>query len=164
MARQRVGSRGVKVWAGLSFDSVTIGMTQALIASFVTGTKSTILRMRGELLLSGIPNAAGDSDVLGLGVMLVSDQALAAGGVSLPGPIANPDAGWIWHQYVLIRSEAASAVSDVALGIFSRITLDSKAMRKVGPNQAVALIGEATTGEFGSVSVLGGMRLLSLAG
>jgi len=116
--------------------------------------------LRGELLVSASPNAAGDGDVAAFGFIVVSEAAAAVGGTSVPGPILNPEADWIWHSYVPLRSLAATAADDTAIGCFSRVLIDSKAMRRVKKDQEVIFVTELSTGEFASVIVTGGIRAL----
>ena len=164
MARGHGRSRGTKEWSGTTFPLTTLTTTQAVLASFSHDVTETILRVRGALMVVGIPNAAFDDDVAGFGLIVVTDQALAAGGASIPGPIADPTASWMWHQYVPLTSVAATAASDVGLGLWARIEIDSKAMRKVDRNQTMVLVGELDTGEFNIASVSGGIRILALHG
>jgi len=42
------------------------------------------------------------------------------------------------------------------------IEIDSKAMRKVGRNQNIVLVGELATGELTAVTCIAGLRVLEL--
>jgi len=154
-----------KTWCRLGIAGTTLTTSQAILASCVLGAtgvaKGTHLRARGEVLLTATSNAAGDSDVIGLGICIVSETAGAVGGLSVPGPIADEDADfWIWHQYTPLRAIAASAADDTAIGTIARVVIDSKAMRKFVPDQRIILVGELTTGSFATVNVLGGVGFL----
>ena len=164
MARGRSSSRGTKEWTGVAFVKTTLTQTQSIILSFTHDVTETILRNRGEVLIVGVPNAAADDDVVGLGIIVVNDAAAAVGGLSVPGPIADPNAQWLWHQFILLQAALATSVIDNARNLIERVTIDSKAMRKADRNETMILVGELSTGEFGAVSVNGGLRSLSLFG
>ncbi len=163
--RFRSRSRGVKSWGTTQFGVATLTTTQLILASLVLSTTSgeTILRSRGMLFLRGNPDAAGDDDVVGLGLIVVQSAAAAVGGASIPGPINDGDADWFWHQFVPLNS-FGSAADDEAIGLNKYVEIDSKAMRKVPRDQTVILVGELFSGELSNVQVSGGLRLLSLQG
>ena len=165
MARDRRPSGRLKEWTGSTVGEQNITTTQALLSSQISPVLDqtyTHIRLRGELLFVAVPNAAADHDIAAIGAIVVQEQAIAAGGVSLPGPIADPEADWLWHQYVPLRSAAATAANDEAIGLFARVTVDSKAMRKIKKDQELVLVVESSTGEFASITVQGGVRALVL--
>ena len=162
MARTR--SRGTKEWSGVALAPLALTTTQALLVAFAHDLQETILRIRGQFLATGVPDTAFDDETVGVGAIVVTDNAVAAGGVSLPGPISDPDASWIWHAYMPLMSLATTSASDVALGCFDRVIVDSKAMRKSNRNESLAFVGQLATGDFGSVRIQGGVRVLSLLG
>ncbi len=155
---------GTKEWTGLNFGFVSLSATQAVVGSVVHDVMETVLRIRGNLLLVATANAAQDDDVAGLGFIVASDNAIAAGGASLPGPINDPDAPWLWHQYVPLGVVAVTAADDTAIGTFARVEIDSRAMRKATRNEGVVFMAELSTGEFASIQMTGGFRVLSLFG
>ena len=156
--RQRMS----KVWAGAVFGESTLTVTQKLLTSIsgASAVDETVLRSRGEVLIVGVPDAVTDDEVVGLGLMVVTLDAAGVGGVSLPGPIANLDADWLWHQLVPLASAAVTAGSDSAIGLVVRVPIDSKAMRKVPLNRTVVLVAELSTGEMSEVRVNGAIRIL----
>ena len=154
-------SRVAYEWGEIAVPVTMLTTTQALLGVFsFAGARTTIRRCRGNLLVTGIVDAALDSEIVGLGLIKVHDAAANAGGVSLPGPINDGNADWIWHQHVPLFSNAVTGASDVALGMFMRVPLDSKAMRTMNEDNVLALMGELTTGAMASVRVLGGLRVL----
>ncbi len=79
----------------------------------------------------------------GLGV--VSDEALAAGATSIPRPFDDDDwTGWLVHGFYAGRFEFASGVGIMNFDVHHII--DSKAMRKVRPNEALVWVCESQTG------------------
>ena len=165
MARQRFAGRPgmVKTWGGLEIPETALSVVQGAIATFTLSTDfgETVLRFRGEVLIQVVPDAAGDETVVGLGITVVHANAAAAGGASLPGPMADIEADWLWHQFVPLRSIAATAASDVGLGLQARVVIDSKAMRKVEKDEVVVFMAELGTTTVASAVILGGLRILS---
>ena len=160
------GSRLRKVWSsfGLS-DNVAITTTQIILGSVdipIGGAlEATVLRIRGEYLVMGVPNAANDSDVIGLGIIVVRNEAFDAGGVSVPGPISQIGSdSWMWHSITPIDAMGLTAESAVSLTSNRRVIVDSKAMRKVPEGSTVILVGQASTGDFSTVTVHGQARVL----
>jgi len=152
-------------WLGFaSIARVGITTTQSILSSFSFTEATTVVRIRGNLLVSAVPDAALDDEVVGLGIAVVSDAAAAVGGTSVPGPIANGSFSFLWHTYVPLISLAATAASDVGIGLQKDIVIDSKAMRKMKTSDTLALIAELSTGEMQSVFVQGGWRTLQMMG
>ncbi len=162
MARGRSSGRQ-KEWGGGPFASASLGITQSVIATLSFSQQRTLIRSRGNLLISGVPDAAGDDTVVGLGLIVLADEAIAAGGAAVPGPIANEIADWLWHQFVPLRAEVTGA-NDASIASTVRVELDSKAMRKVNATEGISLIAELSTAEYSSVNLTGGFRILTLLG
>ena len=163
MARRSSSRRRANYeWAGTQFVASALSTTQTILATLTPGEQGTLIRSRGNILIVATPDAADDDDVVGLGLIVVSSEAAAIGGTSIPGPINNEDAPWLWHTFVPIMNVAVTAASDTALGLIHRVTLDSKAMRRLNTNDRVVLVAELGTGEFAAVRALGGMRNLLL--
>jgi len=159
MARGRAGPRGTKAWDGFTFNETALALTQVVLGFTAAGEPVTFLRNRGNILVKGTPDAATDDDIVGFGIITVSDNARAVGGSSVPGPIADPDAPWIWHQYVPLQAGSAGLLGD-DIGSIVRVDIDSKAMRRMTPNENLILVGELSTGLFSTVTVNGGLRSL----
>jgi len=139
--------------------------TQSVIASITLAEASlldaTVLRTRGELIVVAIPDAATDSDVLGLGLIVVSAAALSVGGTSVPGPIADvSNDGWLWHRFVGLDAAGDTAVDASSNASVVRVEIDAKAMRRMPQDWALVLMGELTSGDFAQVTVTGGVRTL----
>ena len=161
MARTTRARRVKYDWVGGDVGATALTTTQLILLIFSNSVETTLVRSRGSFFVQAIANAALDADVAGLGLIVVSDEAAAIGGTSVPGPIAKPDASWIWHRYVGMRAAAASAADDSAIGLNVHVQMDSKAMRKVDANSSIILVAELSTGSFGSVRINGGMRTLT---
>ncbi len=113
--------------------SVGIGFTES----------NTIARIRGHVVASQNTAAAANSMLLGIGLIVVSENAFTVGGAaSMPGPLTDINASWLWHNILAFGPTQAGAVSDNAITMNQRVEIDSKAMRKVGPDDALAFIWE----------------------
>ncbi len=140
MARPvRSGRRADYAWNGgtFAFD----GPAEAnLISSLGTfGESLTIRRLRGEVLCTIDGTADGDKKVVGIGIILATDAAVAAGATALPSPVIALDADWIWHGFFPMASQTGSSSPD--LGAHNaRLTIDSKAMRRVRSNQQLVVV------------------------
>jgi len=157
------GNRMRKSWVGATSPGVNLTTTQGVVlaVTVVEGSSvATLLRSRGNLFLSGTPDAAADIDVAAVGLIVVHTNALTAGGVSLPGPIADAGADWLWHQYVPLDASGATAGDPAGIGFNRWIEVDSKAMRRIPTDHAVVLMGELLGATMVSISVAGGVRFL----
>jgi len=142
-------------WVGSadqSFVTVADG-AKSINQSFAPDTsvpsmiRPTVVRVRGELAHNPQVYSA-DLDYAGaIGFCVVSSDAFAAGGASIPGPQSDPGwEGWfVWagFSYHLEFSDATGLFSPTA-----RQTIDSKAMRKIGSNETIVVMQESQAGLF----------------
>ena len=159
------GARLRKTWCRVNFPAVGLTTTQAVLASCgvseLSAIDATVLRTRGDLLIAAIPDASTDSDVVGLGMAIVTDNARAAGGTSLPGPINDESSDvWFWHRYVPLDAVSLTAGDPTAITLNVRVEIDSKAMRKLVADQDAVLMAELVSGAFQNVAILGGIAVL----
>ena len=160
------GARLRKTWCRFAMgDAVALSTTQIELMSCTIAEQgaldTTVLRTRGNLVIVGAPNAVTDSEVVGLGVCVVSATALGIGGTSLPGPIADIGSDmWLWHRFVPLEAGVLTAGLTQSITVNERVEIDSRAMRRLMTDQAVVLVGELSIGSFGSVQVLGGIAFL----
>ena len=151
-------------WVGAIANAVnTITTTQSLISSIgpAEGTpRETLLRSRGNMLVVATPDAATDVTIAAFGLIVVHSNAASVGGTSLPGPVADSGADWLWHWMVPLDAVTLTAGDANARTVVERVVIDSKAMRRIPSDHVVALIGETSGGAFASVTVVAGLRLL----
>ncbi len=172
MARRRFGSqqlgRGArlrKIWCRVVANGVNATAVQAAYLSCAVAESgladATVLRSRGEFLITAVPDAANDEAVLGIGIIIVNQTALDIGGTALPGPIAdaNSDA-WLYHSFVPLDGTTLTAADPQAIGVNVRVPVDSKAMRRVAADQAVVFMIELNQATFASVTIIGGIAFL----
>ena len=148
-------------WTGFTWGATTVSVTQVILGTVLDVEPITLMRCRGNILVKGTPDAVGDDAVIGFGLIVVSDNAAAVGGVSVPGPINDPDAPWVWHQYVPLDAGSTGLLGD-DIGSVVRFEVDSKAQRKIGINETLALIVEASLADYATVRTTGGIRFLAM--
>ncbi len=126
------------------YDTVSTGGT-TLMQSNASLAGTTITRVRG-LLSVGLQVYSADLPVIGaMGMAVVSDEAVAAGAASIPGPWTNSDwGGWfVWMPWIF-NFEFTTDI-DRLLGSVEW-ELDSKAQRKVKNNETVVVMAESQAG------------------
>ncbi len=113
-----------------------------LDSSFAFTQPETIVRTRGSLWVSSDQATANEEPFGALGMMVVSDQAAAAGVAAVPTPIQEEDDdNWfVWVPF-LASLRLATAVGFVA-NPFMEYKFDSKAMRKVAAGDTLIVVLE----------------------
>ena len=148
----RRGTRRGTSWARVVEDDFTTvaQASKALIITLVLsnpGISETIVRTEGRILVLSDQAAAVERQFGAIGMVVVSDLAIAAGAASIPGPVTDgSDDGWF--QWMPFLQEEQGAVVDQAEGIVSMAyTFSSKAARRVEEGFGVAIMVEnASTG------------------
>ena len=167
MARQHVAPRGqvrtqrLTEWGGFEVFSRFLGVgTASTLGSQSTGAvaaeRLTLIRLRGNGYVHMDAGAAGDSMLIGVGLIIAPTEAFTVGVSALPTPLTDMEAPWIWHE-VLTLGPAVSATDDG--GDLSRnvqFVIDNKAMRKFRTDEELGFVVE---GEIiaGSPTVDGGL-------
>ena len=131
---KKTGSSWTRLVAPVASTIAT--STKVLVATFtlVAGVPRTIRRTRGEAFV----NTAAAGNVVGaMGLMVVTDLAVATGAAAIPGPVtdANDDGWFVWQTLIRGRPAATQQESDA-------FTFDSKAMRKLEEGQIGVLMVE----------------------
>ncbi len=103
----------------------------------------TTVRLRGNAYVHLDPGAVGDSMVVGLGLVIVSADAFAAGAASMPSPIDDLDWAFLWHQLFILGPSIGSTEGDQSLDQIMRVVIDAKAQRKNTPGEVLAFIWDA---------------------
>ncbi len=136
-------------WVGPALQGFqpVAGAGASIIASFTPGEALTIVRTRGFVCIK--PNSvAADAEIIGaVGMGIVSSEALTAGIASMPEPFTDAD----WGGWALWRAFSYDFEFSDASGFNFpgwNFELDSKAMRKMGPNEALVVIAESQTGAY----------------
>ena len=103
-------------------------------------TDLTVTRVRGEIVVS--PLSSSDVErAMFMGIIVVSQQAEAAGAGSVPDPSLD-NADWLWFSGVnFVRSFYNDAGTDRAYIPARTIVIDSKAQRKMNEeNKTLAFV------------------------
>ena len=93
--------------------------------------------------------------------MKASDQAIAAGIGSVPNPITDTDAPWFVYE-PLITSMIVADATGISGAAGTVIDVDSKAMRKIGPNEDLAVVVDNNSAVDGGFFWHGGRMLVKL--
>ncbi len=132
------------VWAGFEFASTAVvgnGQTLAAAANaaLLALRPFTIVRTRGILHIESDQVIASEKPVVVFGAIIVQEEAVDAAVAALPTPAVEFNAPWFVYEPLI----AAFSFSD-ATGIRDPAgytkEFDSKAMRKVGQSEDMALI------------------------
>ena len=167
MARRAHKLRGPKrLTSWFQFQPVEITFTAVGGAIFGTLNAAalalrpfTIVRTHLELQLQSDQAAAVERQFACFGACIVSEQATGVGVAAVPTPFTDMGSElWFVHK-VLYGDE--SKLTDKATSA-TRVSIDSKAMRKVNEGEDLAFVGEFATGGAGFQMVAGGRFLVKL--
>jgi len=144
--RQFQRSPSNKNWTGaLALNVAVAGNTKVLLASFSLSNLNideTILRTVGTFSVFSDQIAASESQVGGIGFLLVTDLAVAAGAASIPGPTTDiAQDGWFVYIPIVQRLNVGTNVG-VEPNFAVRYDFNSKAKRKLEQGQKVAVMVE----------------------
>lgn len=136
-------------WIGPAVQGpVGVASGGATALAFAAFTESqTVIRTRGVVSIN--PQAvSADVDITGaVGICVVSDEARVAGVASMPEPFTDGDwGGWyVWLPFSFHFEFATAAAVNYPNWNFE---IDSKAMRRVSPNETLVCVAESQTGAF----------------
>ena len=147
--RGRQGPQRLTQWVGPAAQGyIAVASTGAtLVASAAFEESVTLVRTRG--FVSILPTiVSADLDIVGAyGMAIVSQEAFAAGIASVPEPFTDSDwGGWVVWGAFAYGFEFADATG-VNFPNWSA-EIDSKAMRKITPNEVIVTVVESQTGGF----------------
>ena len=119
----------------------------------------TVVRSHIEIQLESDQAASIERQVLGFGMVVVSDQAVDIGVTAIPTPITDLGSD-LWFTHQLMFGDESDIV-DVAHSA-TRVSIDSKAMRKVEVGQDIAIVLEMSSIGQGGVILSGGRLLVKV--
>jgi len=147
------------VWFGIDIDPTALPadgtiLLGSLTASALLFRPFTVVRTHLLIHVQSDQEVASETYIGALGMIVSSDQAT---GATLPVPIANVDADFfLWEPWIGAFNLVSGVGYTEPTGYVSKV--DSKAMRKVGPNQDIRVMAESASPTAGQiVSVLGRM-------
>ena len=156
-----------KMWIGAGVGTVTLaGSSLQLISTLSAGAlllrPFTILRTRMLVTIATDQEAADESPIVTYGRLVVTDTAAALGVTALPDPSGisgDPESDWFVWQAMMNRYQFRSGIG--ATMVDTNYVVDSKAMRKIGPDDdVVALV--ATETSVGAFLMTNGRTLIQL--
>ena len=169
MARRFHGNRvrtrpSTKVWIGVDLGpTASAADTDVLLGVLSAGSLSlrpfTVLRTHLELFFDMDQQSANEQPSGYLGIGVFSDTATALGITALPNPLDEPEQDWFVYQGMNYQFVFTTGVGYITGGV--RKTIDSKAMRKVGLDDDVAIMW-ASAASFGASIRVQGRMLLQL--
>ena len=124
--------------------STALAASTAVIDSTAVpaGDGETIVRVRGQIIVSSDQLAASESWAGAVGMCIVTDQAVAVGVGSVPTPYTDQDSQlWFMHQYYGGRFNFVTAAGFDCQG-HTVFPFDSKAMRKFPLGTTLAVVVE----------------------
>ena len=150
--RHQGGPKRQYIWANIVTHMFSVGLGAAKSAGVGLGLSTldviTLIRSRGTLSVHFDPTSIADVLKVGVGLGIYSSDAFGIGATAMPGPLSDADWDWVWHKTLLLGL-AHSATED-GTNILNNLWIDadSKAMRKMKPNQTLGWMveGEVTSG------------------
>ncbi len=157
-----------KMWIGAGVGSTSLsGNAKTFVSSLSGGAlllrPFTILRTRMEVFIHSDQSAASETLVAAYGKIVVTDTAAAIGVTAIPDPSGisgAPEAAWFVWQAMANRFLFGSSIGfDGSVG--HHYEIDSKSMRKVGPDDDVVGIAAMET-VAGATMITHGRMLIQL--
>ena len=138
------GFRPAGVWSGLASTGVitVAAATKVILGSFVVGQPLTLRRTRGVIFAGSDQIVAAETVQGAVGLVVVSEDAFAAGAASIPGPVSDIESElWAMYQPFFNRFSFATAVGfDGASG--QSVDVDSRGQRKVTNDERIVFMVE----------------------
>ena len=149
-------------WVGVDLAPVDVSANSAILVGSLNAAALllrpfTITRTRMDVLWSSDQNVAGEEPFGSMGCIVVSDTAAALGITAIPDPVSSPEGNWFVYQPLQAKFlfiTAAGFESDAG----HHITVDSKAMRRVGADEDIAIVcGNSAAAHGGRIAIQGRM-------
>ena len=114
------------------------------------GIDETILRVAGSITIASDATSAIETQIGSVGLIIVSDEALAAGVVSIPGPATDGgNDGFFCHQTFAMFSQQVNTMP-----ISSHWDFSSKGRRVLQEGSVIAVVIENDHGTHGFLAAL----------
>ena len=117
----------------------------------------TIVRTRLELMLRSDQSAAVEQQGVAFGLAVVSDQASAVGVTAVPTPDTDM-ASDLWFVHQIVYADESNLTDRTRPQ--TRVSVDSKAMRKVDIGQDIVVVAELIASVSSGVTFVAGGRML----
>ena len=139
-----------KQWSPFSGVIAAVATTTSIVALLSNANPGTILWTRGVIFAQLDSPSDGDLAAIFWGLMIASDDLLAAGAASFPDPGVDPGEFYTFGTLMLGTQAAEGNFSTV-----NREQFDSKAMRKIKSQTNCVLVAQMST--------LGGTPVVDMA-
>ncbi len=150
MANQRTFVRSARrqaAWSSVSILTRAAASNSPTLGNQNVGAvaleRSTIARIRGNAYVHMDAGAALDSINVALGLIIVPDEAFAAGIGSVPSPLIDSESSWIWHSYFPMGPAVTATDDGGDISRNMRIVIDSKAQRKIQTDEVLIFVWDA---------------------
>ncbi len=147
--RGRTSKQRLTQWVGPADQGfIAVATGGATIVGFASFEEAvTAIRTRGMVSVRPQAFAAGVDVVGAIGLGIVSTEAFVAGIVSVPEPFNDADwGGWfVWRSFAY-RFDFST--NEGALNFDWTFEVDSKAMRRITPNETVVMVAESQVGAY----------------
>ena len=132
-------------WEGQNVDAAITTGVQNVIAAVSEATlenvpNPTIIRVRGRLFCATVSPGVNARAHMTMGLIVVDAQAFAVPAVERP--LLDIGSDWLWWDNVTLVGDGTGVTptDDGGISVFREVMVDNKAMRKIQPNQVLALV------------------------
>ena len=164
--RGRLGSKRETTWRPIPLVAFAVSTSGTLIASLdaeeLAKRPFTIIRVHLAARFVSDQNIASEEFQVGVGMCVVSDQALAIGITAVPTPLTDLGSDlWLLHQLVFSGITFDTAAGTQSPDGAPTAYIDSKAMRKINDDQDLVLTVERDNAlGDGATVIIGGRALI----
>ena len=124
-------------------DGITTTQTTGTAIAAESLQRQTLVRVRGSGQFRFRPAAANDVMIVGLGLIVVKEDAFSAGSTAIPSPIDDADTSWLWHRlFVPAVATQAFSATDPNQEWIENFEVDSKAQRILHPGDTIVWMAD----------------------
>jgi hypothetical protein len=155
------------MWVGAGFNEITIATNSEQLLAVYSATilalrPFTILRTRLAINIRSDQSSGAEGFTGAYGEIVVKETATGIGVTALPGTLADPDSDWYVYQGMSAPTELTpSTPASFSWSPGFNYIIDSKAMRKVGPTDDIAVLFESRS-QGGALINVEGRQLIQL--
>ena len=150
--KRQIANDGVDASSAVSVAMGAVAQVKFSVGSFeVVEPALTLVRTRGSLIIAITTSGSANNIInAAFGIIVVSNEAQAAGIASLPGPLSEIENDWVVYVPICMHADLV-ATNPNDLGAVARLDFDSRGMRKMKLGETLAFVlevaqGNATTG------------------
>ena len=140
------GTARLAEWGAFEVMTRAVALAGTSVGNQSTGVvaneRLTIVRLRGHGFIHMDAGAALDSTVVGIGLIVAPTEAFSAGVGSVPTPLADMEAPWIWHDIFALGPAVVATDDGADLSRNVQFTIDNKAMRKFRADEELGFVIE----------------------